>query len=514
MQPAALNPEEAAKVAAVSQQTGLGAEGSGRSRLWVYGVCGMLAAGLMLYAQTWAFTDDEGFHLLAAQLIKGGMRPYLDFCFPQTPLNAYWNAFWMWAFGESWRTAHTLAALETSAAVTLAAQFVYTHLPERPWRVAGAIAAATMIGFNANLVQFGPLGQAYGMCLFASVCAFRLAVVAVDRRPAWLASAAGAFAGIAAASSLLAATVAPVLLIWIWWHNRAGNRWIKAAAFVVVSAIPFVPVLRLIVQSPWVVWFNVAQYHLRFREVYWPDPLSHDLETLTAWAIEPQSLLMGLLAIFAVVYIARRAHWPPERRAEFHLCGWLAIGIAAELAFAHPTFPRYFCLPAPFLGILAVPGLYAMGSRVLEPERPFWPVFIITLISAGVLARTLYSNRGLSTWPEYEEMARKLVAVSPTGKLMFTDEGVYFVAKRRPPWGMEFGYSHKLKLPPKRLAALHIITESELRQELAAGVFGSAATCDNDTVDTYALATVFQHKEDLHDCSVFSDWKQPAAETK
>jgi hypothetical protein len=229
----------------------------------------------------------------------------------------------MWVFGDSWRTAHALAALETSAAVTLAAQFVYTHLLERSWRVAGAIAAATIIGFNANLVQFGSLGQAYGMCLFTSVCAFRLAVEAVNRRTVWLAAAAGAFAGIATASSLLSAMVAPVLLGWIWWHNRAGSRSFKTAVFAAGSAVPFLPVVRLLVQSPWVVWFNVAQYHLRFREVYWPDPLSHDLETLTAWASEPQSLLMGLLALFAVVYIARRSQWTRERRAEFYLCGWL-----------------------------------------------------------------------------------------------------------------------------------------------------------------------------------------------
>lgn len=484
-------------------------EGPLRSRFWVYGGCALLATGLMLYAQTWAFTDDEGFHLLAAQLIKGGMRPYLDFCFPQTPFNAYWNAFWMWAFTDSWRTAHALAALETSAAVTLAAQFIYSHLPERPWRVAGAIAAASIIGFNAMVVQFGPLGQAYGMCLFTSVCAFRLAVAAVDRRAAWITAAAGAFAGIAAASSLLSAMVAPVLLVWILWHNRAGNRPIKAIAFVAGTALPFFAVFRLFVRSPWVVWFNVARYHLRFREIYWSDPLPHDIETLTAWVSEPQSLLTGLLSIFAVVYIARRSDWNPERRAEFYLCAWLALGITAELAFAHPTFPRYFCLLAPFLGILAVPGLYAIGSRVLGPNRPFWPVLIISLLFAMALARTLFENRGLSTWPEYADMARKLVAVTPPGKPMFTDEGVYFVAKRRPPRGMEFGYSHKLKLPPDRLAALHITSEPVLQQELVDGIFGSAATCDNDTVDTYSLSKIFQHKDDLHNCSVFSDWQRP-----
>ena len=78
MQANPLNPEDAAMASAAAGETGGDAEGLALSRLWVYGACAVLATGLMLYAQTWAFTDDEGFHLLAAQLIKGGMRPYLD----------------------------------------------------------------------------------------------------------------------------------------------------------------------------------------------------------------------------------------------------------------------------------------------------------------------------------------------------------------------------------------------------------------------------------------------------
>jgi hypothetical protein len=508
MLPTASNSEAAAGESAD------GAEERVPSRYWMYVTFALLGAGIMAYAQTWAFTDDEGFHLLAAQLIRGGMRPYLDFCFPQTPFNAYWNALWMSVFGESWRTAHALSALETWGAVVLAAQFVYAHLPERSWRVAGAIAAALIIGFNTNLVEFGPLGQAYGICLFCTVGAFCLAVKAVDHRAGWLAAAAGALAGVATASSLLSAMVAPVLLAWIWWNDRAGNRWIKMAAFAAGCAVPFWPLLELFAQSPRVVWFNVAQYHLHFRVVYWPDPLSHDLETLTAWSGEPQSLLLGLLAVFGIIYIARRSAWSVERRAEFYLCGWLTLGIAAELAFAHPTFPRYFCLLAPFLGILAVPGLYAIGSRVLAPERPFWPVLIISIIFAGVLARTLYGDRELSTWPEYEDMARKLREVTPPGKQVFAEEGIYFVSKRRPPPGMEFGYSHKLKLSAGELSALHITPEAALQQQLREGAFASAATCDDDTVNTYALEKTFRQKADLHDCSVFWDWKSSVPEKK
>ena len=507
MWPTVMKPDQGAAENAVD------AEGRGPSRSWLYAIWVAMAARLMWYAQTLAFTDDEGFHLLAAQLIKGGLRPYLDFCFPQTPLNTYWNAFLMQLFGESWRGPHALAALETSAATVLAAQFVLARLPERAWRVAGAIAATVMIGCNINLVEFGPLGQAYGISLFTTVCAFRLATAAVERRGWWLAAVCGAFAGAAAASSMLTAAVAPVLVIWIWRCNRAAGRWNKTAAFAGGAAIPFLPVLWLAVQSPGVVWFNVAKYQLYYRVVYWPEPLTHDLDTMTGWLADPQSLLLGLLAIFGVLYIAKRSAWTRERRAEFYLCGWLALGITAELALAHPTFGRYFCLVTPLVGILAVPGLYAIGSRVLQPEKPFWPVLILSVVCAGALARSICHDVSDSyTWKDYEAVARKVLEVTPPSKQVFTEEEIYFLIKRRPPAGMEFGYSHKLKLPPAVLAKMHITSEDVQKRQLAAGAFGSAATCDDDMIKEYALDKTFQQKADVNGCSVFWDWERPAPE--
>jgi hypothetical protein len=501
-----LNVQEAAAETAVAVEVGRS------SRFGLYAIWTALAAGLMIYAQTLAFTEDEGFHLMAAQLIKAGMRPYLDFCFGQTPLNAYWNAFWMRLLGESWRTAHVLAALETWAAVVLAAQFVLDRLPERAWRIAGAIAATMMIGCTTNLVEFGPLSQAYGMCMFTTVCAFRLTVAAVER-PKWrLAAAAGAFAGSGAASSLLTAPVVPVLLVWLWRCNRAGSRWLKTATFALGTAIAFLPVLWLGLKSPWVVWFNIAEFQLYYRtQANWPDPLSHDLQVLTEWIIDPQSLLLGLLAIFGVVYIAQRSGWDRERRVEFYLAGGLALGMAVEIALAHPTFSRYFCLLAPFAGILAVPGLYAIGSRVIEPERPLWPVLIISVIAAGGLARNIFDDSSAThNWSHYEDIARKLVMVTPPGKQMFAEEELYFLTKRRPPLGLEFQYSQTLKLSPERLAALHVTPQSELKEQLAAGFFWSAGTCDQDMISDYDLDKTFQSKVNLHDCSVYWDWK-PAA---
>src|ERR1700730_2410379 len=106
-----------------------------RKSYWILlGVVALLGAGLMVYAHTDAFTWDEGFHLLTAQLITRGKRPYLDFNFSQTPLNAYWNALWMLMFGQSWRIAHLAASLMTAGAILLMADYLFFNFPVPAWR--------------------------------------------------------------------------------------------------------------------------------------------------------------------------------------------------------------------------------------------------------------------------------------------------------------------------------------------------------------------------------------------
>src|SRR5262245_66535761 len=110
--------------------------------LAVCAVAAAIACGLLIYAETMAFYWDEGFHVLAAQLIGRGSRPYLDFFFPQPPLNAYWNAALMSIFGESWRVVHAAAAIATGTAVLLAADFVYRTFPFPAWRLAAGLTTA------------------------------------------------------------------------------------------------------------------------------------------------------------------------------------------------------------------------------------------------------------------------------------------------------------------------------------------------------------------------------------
>ena len=157
----------------------------------------LLTAGLMVYSQTIALSWDEGFHLLAAQLILRGRKPYLDFFHAQTPLYAYWNAAWMRMFGESWRTAHTVSTLFTAGAVMLTADYVFSRFQGLRGHLAWALLAAMLVALNTTVVEFGTVGQAYGLCLFLIVAAFRASIAAVDRKGWFLAAAAGFLSGAA-----------------------------------------------------------------------------------------------------------------------------------------------------------------------------------------------------------------------------------------------------------------------------------------------------------------------------
>jgi hypothetical protein len=475
-----------------------------RPYLVLGGLAALAAAGLVLYACTQAFAWDEGFHLLAAQLIDAGKRPYLDFFHPQTPLYAYWNAFWMALFGQSWRVSHVVSALMTTGAVFLTADYVMTRLRLPGWQLYCAIVALLLVALNHVVIDFGTIGQAYGACLFFSVAAFRLAVVAVERRGPLLAAGGGFLASAAAACSLLAAPVVAVLFVWMIWYNRAGSRIRKSALFLGACVVPFLPWLSLLLQSPRTVLFDSIGFHMFYRTVEWEGAGIHNLEVATDWSNSGPALLLALLALVGFVYIVRLSDFDRRERSESYLCCWLVLVLTAHLLWARPTFARYFLLEVPFLSILAAVGFYAMGTRIGPAERPLWITLILAAVLVVAAGRIQYDERDSFAWADFEAAAKKVQAVTPAGATLWADEHIYFLTHRAPPTGEEYEDSQKLTLPKERLARLHVVARADMAAALQAGRFHTAATCDEDNkIDTDKIKTWFKNNATVGDCLVF-----------
>jgi 4-amino-4-deoxy-L-arabinose transferase-like glycosyltransferase len=474
------------------------------STVFLFSVLALLTAGLVVYSQTMAFAWDEGFHILTAQLIKHGKRPYIDFVFSQTPLNAYLSAVWMAVFGESWRVPHAFSALCSAGAAILTAGFVFSHFPVSRWRLPGALMAGLLVGLNVLVVRYGSIAQAYGLCLFAIVAAFRLAIRSAERHTVVYAGLAGLGCGVAAASSLLSAPASAALLIWILVYNRAGLRWAKFAAFALGEAAAFAPVLWLFAQGPRQVWFGIVQYNLLYRQLDWPGALGHNFEVWATWIDSGPALLLILLALGGLLFIYFRSGWEAQRKAEFYLCAWLSLALGAYISSVLPTFARYYIFTVPFLGILAVAGVYAAGSSLYKSDRPWQPVVLLAFLLSFGLGKSLYEERDNMVWPDMEKTAKKVSAVTTPRQKLFADEAIYFLTRHDPPSGMEMENSHKFNFPPKQLALLHLMPQAELDRQVKAGAFSTLETCaDEDDVKEHGYAKLYAKSAAAGECNVF-----------
>ncbi|HTS63635.1 MAG TPA: hypothetical protein VMH28_16535 [Candidatus Acidoferrales bacterium] len=462
------------------------------------GAAAAVAALLLWYSQTRAFAWDEGYHLLAAQLVSKGKRLYLDFCFPQPPLNTYWNAAWMWLFGAGWRLVHAVSAVLCLAAAWIVSCWARSRFPDPAWRQAAALAVLLAVGLNVLIVQYGPIGQAYALTLVLIVTAFRLTVKAVETRGSVLSGLAGLAAGGGAAATLLSAPVGVVLLVWLVLCNQSGDRRRKAAALIAGEIAAFLPMWWLFVQDPRRVFFNVVEYELRYRQVEWEGAYAHDVKVWISWLDSSHGVVLALLAAGGLAFVRFRCYWTRQQRAEFYLCGWLSAALIVHISQAHPTFERYYMLAVPFLAVLAAAALYSLGSR--------WTVAVLGIVLAAGLAKTI-SEENAYTWPYLEPLARKVDQVTPAAAPVLADEHIYFLTRRTPPSGMELMDSHKLDFPKPKSVWLHLVSEAEVERRISAGEFATVESCgEYEQFDT-AAALIYKQQAKAADCTVYWERK-------
>jgi hypothetical protein len=478
-----------------------------RERKYLLALVALLGAALVVYSQTWAFSWDEGFHLLAAQLMLKGMRPYIDFFHAQTPLYAYWNAFWMRIFGDTWRTAHAVSAACVTLALWLTGTYVLDRFQggiwRRNWRLPLAVAAVLLTGLNSQVFEFGTIGQGYAICLLAMVAAFRFTVANVRRDDARFAFGAGFFAGAAAASSLLTAPMGPVLFVWML--RAPGARVKRILAFIAGGLIPFLPLLRLFLMSPKVVFFGAVKFHLFYRTVDWAESGKQNADIAFGWVESPHAMVMALLVLLGLVFMARN-EIPMAFRRELHLCIWLSVVESLYLLYVRPTFSRYYLFMVPFVAIVSVVGFYYAGTHIGRPDKPRWIMLILAFFMCVGVGRTINGGKGDYRWQDWEKLSKKVNEVTRADGLLEADEAVYFLTRRTPPSGMEYEDTHKLRLSKELSAELHIFPKEELKRRIKAGVYDTVATCqDDEDIEKDNLNSIYKQKAKSGDCTVFWD---------
>jgi hypothetical protein len=477
----------------------------------------ILVAGLVLFSQTLAFYPDEGFHLLAAQLILAGKKPYVDFLYPQTPIWAYVDAGWMKIFGDTWRSSHMLAALLTGGSIILSASFVFERIPESKWRLSAALIVAILIGLDTTVIGFGTIGQAYGICLFLTTAAFRIAVKGVSQKEPSLLLWAGLCAGGSAGSSLLSAPVLPILLVWTAWRS-SGRCSTPCIWFLVGAGISFLPVVWLALLAPYQTLFNTFDYHFFYRSISADNlfALHVNFRTLTELLNSGQFMLQIVFAGMGLLFILIHSEWEAEQKSEFYLCGLLAVGLGLFLVAVPATFNQYFVLLVPFVSILAAVGLLAAASWLRPPGRPALLVPAVLALFVGGLPwwLSLQHNRRCCTWPKLAEVAKAVNYITPPDGLISADSYIYFAAQRTPPSGLENGDSHKLQLSPSRSASLHVVPRAKLYEWIAAGRFATVATCaaTDDWIDETGVRKVYREHTTINGCDIFWSKVEPATE--
>jgi hypothetical protein len=221
---------------------------------------------------------------------------------------------------------------------------------------------------------------------------------------------------------------------------------------------------------------------------------------LTSWLRSSQGISIGVLSALGLFYLARIGDRLVARKSEFYLSALLALVLGFYLAIPYPTFHQYFILMMPFLAILASIGFCGFAYEVLRVRRPaLWVAAFLALFSiAAVKWCYLTVVQGHYMWPLYDRIAAEINRVSKKDEPLYAWEPVYFASDRLPPAGMENYYGTLLNISGERAARLHVISQKQVEQMLAAGYFSVVVTWPTDSrIQSLKLRRLYSQKNEI-----------------
>ncbi|MFL6513862.1 MAG: ArnT family glycosyltransferase [Chthoniobacterales bacterium] len=480
----------------------------------VIAVVGLLGAGFAAISQGYYEHGDEGFYIVAAQLVGLGKRPYLDFYFQHGPLYPYATAAWFKIFGNSWRSAHLLSALLSFLCAAMMSAFFFRRVEPRGWRLTLAILAPLLLLTNVLTIHWGGLIEPFAWCIAFLFAEFLLTLRAVER-PGFSAIWAGLLSGLAASGYLLTAPAAPVLFLWIATHVAKADRIKKCVQFAVGAGIGLLPLAFFLAVAPRITLSNIVGYHFTGRFTAPSRPDQTFIPAVTGWLHSPQGVLLVLLGVVGVAYVFGKFSGKQLVSGPLQLSAVITGFMAIAFCGIRPApFTHYFILVVPFLTLLACYGVYAIGTRICSGWQPIGLILVVVGIFAYEAKATIREQLSISarqmSWQENEQVAELINRVVPRDCPIFAEDGaIYGAAKRIPPSGLENNYSSFLRAAPETNKMLHVIPQPEIDTMVTEGHFCAVVTWSRERAEALRLGSLYRYHKDYPVHVVFWDWADP-----
>lgn len=437
-----------------------------RSTTWLTAVVLLHAVVACWFAGTRPIDADEGYYVLAAELVAAGQEPYTDFFYPQAPLLPALYAPFTGLAGTPQLPGLRLVSVAFSVlAVILLGWWARTVAGAR-WPTAAA--ALMLLAASGDWLTWVVTVKTYAV----SAAGVALALLAVSRaaaasgRRAWVWALVGGVAmGLVASTRLLYGPAAAVPALVLAWRRH----WLPAGLWLVGAALGGTPV--------WWAWladaerflFNNLHYHqLRFSELEDAGSVARASAAigtlLTAVGTSP-GLLLLLTAVAAGRWFGRRGRAPGVDAAES--AGLVMAGVyTATCLLPDPSYRQYFTSGLP---VMLWPAAAAAIMR--------WPARRARVIAGTIVASGLALVAALGwlrhdlpddeVWQldRYRRVCARIARGTEPGDVVFAFWPGYVAgADREPLPGMEnqfaVGVSERLDAVARR--RYHIAGRQEL----------------------------------------------------
>ena len=151
---------------------------------------------------------DEGFYLLASEMVMANRLPYLDFFYTQTPAMPYLYGGWIEIFGHTWVAARMFSAVLASATGAL----LFVACTRREGLRFGAVGLSLYLLSDVVLCWYSVV-KSYALVTFLLFAAFVAVQARSTLRPWAMPLAAGFCLGLAVNVRLIVVVAVPVLLL-------------------------------------------------------------------------------------------------------------------------------------------------------------------------------------------------------------------------------------------------------------------------------------------------------------